>query len=354
MIVFFERKFPTLKLLLAVILISIGQPAFAQSTSIPNSISFIPIFQPIDVTADSNYIFVIHNTCSLGKNYQHGIGSESYCPGFTSMYCFGNYQSEVLSIDKSGEENVIASLPSPFDCYQKDHIAIASGLGGFQKDRLYIAQGSWSGTNIWSTNIHGSGMTLFKADNHPLGSDVHITFDTTGTFGYAMIISGGNEVWKITSEGKSSLLAEIPIRGHHGGEGIGGVAVAPLDFGQYGGDLLVPDSGTGNIFAISPNLTLQKITFKSGASEIIFVPPNTCTFGNRETTFLSSYASDNDGSVVMYPERDFAGLGGDALIADQYNPSLVILTSNNNTLTIKEFQSNIDTQFLEGSGFVQC
>jgi len=331
-----------------------NQTALAETSS--NLISLIGIFQPIDVAADSGHLFVLHRTCSPPGNYLYsqGMAGTFYCPGFTAIYCNSiNFQSEILSINNSGSTNIIASIPSPFGCGQKDHIAISSGLGGFPKGYLFISQGTWGRVNIWKLSYNGNSISLFNSSIPPLGSDVDITFDTTGTFGYDMIVTGGTQVWKIDSSGKASQIAVVPIRVHKGGS-FGGAMVASPSFGRYGGYILVPDQGTGNIFTISPQNEVNKIGSWPGASEILFIPQKICTFGKHDTMFLSSHATDTGGSIVMYPKTYFENLYGSALITNQYNPSIALMTPNTDGLVIKQFQSNINTQFLEGSTFVSC
>jgi hypothetical protein len=334
----------------------LNQSVFADTSTNLNTVSLIGIFQPIDVAADKEHLFVLHRTCSTPGNYQYnqGMSGTFYCPGFTAIYCNSiDFQSEILSISDSGNTNIIASIPSPFNCMQKDHIAISSGMGGFPKGYLFVSQGTWGRVNIWKISYDGKSTSLFNSSIPPLGPDVDVTFDTSGTFGYDMIITGGNQIWKIDSKGNSSPITHVPIRVHKGGS-FGGAVVAPSSFGSYGGYILVPDQGTGNIFAISPQNTISKIGLWLGASEILFIPQNMCTFGKHNATFLSSHASDTDGSIVLYPKTNFENFSGGALITNQYNPSIALMTINTNGVSIKQYQSNINTQFLEGSTFVNC
>lgn len=275
------------------------------------------------------------------------------CPGFTAIYCNSiNFQSEILSIDSYGRANTLASLPDPFGCIQKDHLAISPDVGGFPTGYIFVAQGAWGGVNIWKISFDGSSVRQFPTNLPPLGQSTYITFDTTGSFDHDMIVASGSSVWKIDSNGKASQLAEIPVRGHD--NSMGGPVVAPEGFGPYGGDILVPDPNTGNIFAISSQGAVNKIGSWPGASQILFVPDNSCTFGKNNVVFLSSYFTDTGGSIAMYPKEDFSGVAGSALITNQYNPSIGLMTQNNDSITVKQLQSNIDTEFIEGSSFVTC
>lgn len=341
---------------MSTMLLFFSQSASAEPSALSSTISLTSVFQPIDVAANSSHVFVIHRTCTLQGPYsytQDMTGAFS-CPGFTAYDCSSyDFQSEILSIDSSGTQTIVASLPAPFGCNQRDHLAISSGLGGFPTGYIYLAEGSWTGVNIWKISFDGSHNSLFKKNLPIFSSDVYITFDRTGSFGYDMIVAGGDEVWKVDSNAKSLQLAEIPIRTHRGNS-IGGAVVAPSSFGSYGGDVLVSDPSMGNIFAISPKNTLSKIGQWPGASEILFVPQEMCSFGKQDSVFLSSFASDTDGAIAMYPETDFVGLAGNALITNQYNPSIGLMKATANGIMTKEFQSSIDTQLLEGSTFVLC
>lgn len=349
---FRKKLLPSAVISIILVLFS-SQLASAEQSGL-KTVSLIPIYQPIDVAADTAHVFVIHRTCELQGPYMSSLymtGIQT-CPGFTAYDCSSyDFQSEILSIDSSGTQRV-ASLQAPFGCQQRDHLVISSGLGGFPTGYIYLAQGTWGQVNIWKISFDGT-TSLFETNLPPLGPDVHITFDRTGSFGYDMIVAGGDQVWKINSSGKSSQLAEIPIR-EKGDDSIGNPIVAPSSFGAYGGNILVPDPGTGNIFAISPQNEVSKIGLWQGASEILFVPQPLCSFGSQGTVFLSSLASDTGGSIAMYPKTEFANLGASALLTNQYNPSMGLMAATANGTLIKEFQSSIDTQLLEGSTFVLC
>lgn len=310
------------------------------------------VFQPTDVAANPSHLFVIHHLCAaLGGIPVPGTGA---CPGLTSLYCNSDHsESGILAIDGQGHEKTIAVIHDPFGCMQRDHRALSSGLGGFPAGYLYAVQGDWAGVRITRMSPDGSYQTSIPNKIPPLGRDVHITFDGTGSFGHKMIISGGSWIWEVGPDGEASPASEVPERGGRG-QGVGAPAVAPYSFGPYGGDLIVPDPGTGSIYAISPNRTVTKIGAWPGASEILFVPTTRCTFGSSGAFLLSSHASDTGGSVVRYPLSDFAGLAGSALVASQFHPSLVIIAVQNGTLKFSQFRQEIDAQFLEGSSFATC
>lgn len=77
-----------------------------------------------------------------------------------------------------------------------------------------------------------------------------IAFDTTGHFGGALLVT--------INAGQHTTVVAI---GCHGAERIitrvaprveGGIAVAPLSFGRFAGDLIASSEATGNVFAVTP------------------------------------------------------------------------------------------------------
>src|SRR5205823_5183932 len=61
----------------------------------------------------------------------------------------------------------------------------------------------------------------------------------------------------------------------------GGIAVAPRDFGTFGGELIAPDEGNGSIYAVSPRGHLRTVAASGvpaggdiGVESAGFVPPS--------------------------------------------------------------------------------
>src|SRR5204863_9222807 len=72
-----------------------------------------------------------------------------------------------------------------------------------------------------------------------------------GRFGHRLLVTaaaaqGGTTVYAIDCAGHASTIAthQPPVEG--------GLVVAPLSFGAFGGDLIAPDEKTGNLWAFDP------------------------------------------------------------------------------------------------------
>src|SRR5260370_40420752 len=86
-----------------------------------------------------------------------------------------------------------------------------------------------------------------------------IAFDTTGSFGFRLLVSG-------PSKGKT-VIAAIDCKGvvafitQTAPTFEGGLAVAPAGFGPYAGDLMAPDELSGPIYASAPDATSSAAGF---------------------------------------------------------------------------------------------
>lgn len=81
------------------------------------------------------------------------------------------------------------------------------------------------------------------------GFEDGIAFDTSGRFGHRLLVTathrGRAAVYAIDCPGRVQTITHTapPVEG--------GIAVAPLGFGRFGGQLVAPDEHNGNIYAIS-------------------------------------------------------------------------------------------------------
>ena len=105
---------------------------------------------------------------------------------------------------------------------------------------------------------HGNGVTLITAQGAVRkfaslphrGLENGITFDQAGRFGHRLLVttgmSGRTVVTAVDCRGRIQVLTRRAPRAE------GGIAVAPDAFGRFGGDLIVPDELSGNIYALTP------------------------------------------------------------------------------------------------------
>jgi hypothetical protein len=87
--------------------------------------------------------------------------------------------------------------------------------------------------------------------NLPAGVPEGITFDRVGRFGHRLLVA--------ERIGVTTTVFGIDCLGHlrafaRGAPGVeGGMRVAPRSFGRFGGQLIMPDELTGNVYAAAPN-----------------------------------------------------------------------------------------------------
>jgi hypothetical protein len=111
-----------------------------------------------------------------------------------------------------------------------------------------------------------------------------IAFDTTGRFGDSLIVAGEREgattVVTIDCRGRVTTVTDTapPFEG--------GLAVAPLGFEPYGGDLIGADELTGQIWAIAPDGSATLVAVPNlptggdtGVESLGFVPPGFISAG---------------------------------------------------------------------------
>jgi len=268
---------------------------------------------------------------------------------------------EILSIDDLGHVTLFATLPDRVstDLPSEELIAISPGLGGFPAGFVYVTQGK----NIMQVSPSGSSVTLFATIPSLPPSHNGITFDHVGTFGYDMIVTAGTsahttgasgEIWRVNSAGVATLIATVPgcptpitcpI--------LEGVEVAPLSFAPYGGQIIVTSENTGEVLAVSASGVVTPITTLPawGPEDVRFIPSDPCNFGRSGGMFFDSLYDAN--AVWKFPQSDFVGLGGSALIPDEYTHTIRLLTSTGGGITVTTFQTGLPG-LQEGSTIVDC
>src|SRR5258708_977019 len=169
-----------------------------------------------------------------------------------------------------------------------------AGEGGGAESYMTVSPGhevtgagcSFAPDDVFVLRLHAPvGITRVDAQGHAspfatvtgVDSLGGIAFDTTGSFGYRLLVSG-------PSSGKT-VIATIDCKGAAqfvtptGPPLEGGLAVAPSGFCPYGGDLMAPDELTGKIYAIAPDGTVAVAAVSGlpvggdiGVESVAFVP----------------------------------------------------------------------------------
>lgn len=168
----------------------------------------------------------------------------------------------------------------------------------------------------------GPGVTAVDArgESHPFATlpsgslEDGIAFDTTGRFGHRLLVTATKgsrtSVYAIDCRGSVSTITATAPKLE------GGIAVAPVGFGRFAGDLVGPDENSGRIWAISPSGRSSLIASSGlarggdvGVESAGFVPPG---FGRTSSALVADRRT---------PGNPHAGddavlrIGGSALMA---------------------------------------
>lgn len=128
------------------------------------------------------------------------------------------------------------------------------------------------------TRVDGSGQARPFAAVTGVESLNGIAFDTTGRFGFRLLVSGPikgrTAVVSIDCQGRAQMVTNMaPVLE-------GGLAVAPAGFGAFAGALIAPDELSGRIYAITPDGAVRTVATSGlatggdiGVESVGFVPP---------------------------------------------------------------------------------
>ena len=237
---------------------------------------------------------------------------------------------------------------------------------------MYVTQGK----NIIKVSPDGSSVTLFTTIPSLPSSHNGITFDHVGTFGYDMIVTAGTgypqspthvtgasgEVWRVNSAGVATLVATVPGCPGSTCPILEGVEVAPLGFAPTV-EIITTSENTFDVWAISASGVVTKIyTWPGGYPEDIrFIPDHPCNFGRSGGMYFDTIFSVTPGasSIWKFPETDFVGLAGSALLTSEYlglggvaSTSIRLLTSTGGIIVVTPFATDMGQ--IEGSTIVDC
>jgi len=160
-----------------------------------------------------------------------------------------------------------------------------------------------------------------------------ITFDNVGRFGHRLLVTAtahsGTTVFGIDCAGRVTMITS------HAPRLEGGITVAPLSFGSFGGDLIAPDEKTGRVWAIDP---------AGRASLIARSPlPSGADIGTESTAFVpagfgrnwAAYVADRGTPGNRHPgTNSILRLPGSGLTRARVRSGDLIVTSEGGAQTI--------------------
>jgi hypothetical protein len=222
-------------------------------------------------------------------------------------------------LDPAGTLTAFAAGPGGYAAKDgpESYIAFSSGWHvaaagcDFPADTLYVLRLK---APLGVDRVDSRGQTSGFADVPGVDSLNGITFDSAGSFGHRLLVTGPRAgrtvVDAIDCRGVITTLTDSapPVEG--------GIAVAPAGFGSHGGHLIAPDEGSGRVFAIAPDGT-SSILVESGlpaggdigVESLGFVPPGFAAGGQ-------AYLADRVSPGNAHPGTDSVlRLGSEALVA---------------------------------------
>jgi hypothetical protein len=147
--------------------------------------------------------------------------------------------------------------PEPFSAYVTDpapepYVTMTAeeqvdGAGcAFHRDTVYALEPTGK-LGVIGIDAAGQVTRLVDLPATPYG----IAFDTVGRFGHRLLVTvgvrGGTNLFAIDCAGHLITIAMNAPAVE------GGIQVAPMSFGAFGGDLIAPDEKTGDIWAFGPD-----------------------------------------------------------------------------------------------------
>jgi hypothetical protein len=356
-------------------------------------------------------LLIVGNASAYGGNYgshSDGTGTGEYAfaniPGVTSLavsptQLFATTSTnctQVLSVSSSGVVSLYAVLPIPVSKCGEGSIALAPPCWGtvssspgnwanWGNDKQGYcndnsgSKGSWGsdqgpyhgnkgayGNNqqsqgpcgcknqkeandtLWDVQegqlfeiSHGGSTVTLFATFSKTGSDMGLTYDSVGAFGHDLIVSGSSgRVWTVDQSGGVTLVANLKTH-------IEGPAVAPWDFGTYGGNVLVAGTPKDTVFAIEPNGTFSALATWPNAESVAFPSDCGCGFGATPAVFF--VANVTSGSIEAFPASYFSTLWGVGFVDGERNGGIGSFDAAGATTTLATH-----TKHLEQIAFVQC
>lgn len=250
-------------------------------TKAGNPVLFCPMDDPIAVAASADRILVM-----------------TFCDN----------PRQIKQIDSAGNTTVFATLPPREPGCLEDDLHFSSGMGAWAPGYVYATQGTY----IYRISPDGTSVSQFAMIPTAVSG---LVFDKIGSFGYDMLVTGGYAVYRVTPAGTVTQVGYFVER-------VNGPDVAPMTFGPYAGYLFV-GSSTGGVMAMAPTGGSGVVVPFATAGRVHFVPDN---LGALDGTGLSFFTAIRPGGIMAYPQTDFAGLAGSALVASQTGLGIELLS----------------------------
>jgi len=330
------------------------------------------------ITAAADTPPAIITATSTGNNGAAPIGIAATTSEllFSQPFCAGQQSRGIYGLNiAAGTSTLVSTIPELGPC-SENYFTISLGLGGFTAGDTFAT--GVSTTNINNEEVFKNGSVKFIDGIPSSKNHASVTFDTTGTFGFDLIVTAEGSVTGYDSAGAAKFTYLAPAN-----YVLEGATVVPLTDAACPGCLYITaelasnvDSpnpvGFGAIFFVTPgtpsgsSITLLSLTPGAEPEGLVFVDHNlSCSVpgasGAPYSYFVSGYATGSqidtsnstNGAILAYTPAQLAPYAGQFLVPDEGSlnePGKIYAFSNSGAFTV----FSTTAYQLEGGTILQC
>ena len=258
----------------------------------------------------------------------------------------------------------------------ENYLIISPGLPGFPAGSVYTTNPISTSADevlVTSAGAPGSPGVFVASVGDSAPGHAGITFDTVGTFGYALIVTTPTAIYGFNSSGAQTFKYPVTASGVL----LESATVAPQ---SLSGGLVCPgclyvtsttSSGSGSVFTIHPGTpdgTALGTAIASTPGEpegILFIPQTSCTLtGTNLSYFVSGYSKteidkspSTSGALLGFTAGQLTSFAGMALVPIETGPGSTggsIQVFNPVTATFSSTPFSTTSYQLEGASIVAC
>jgi len=252
--------------------------------------------------------------------------------------------THLLNVSLDGRR-VVPFAPG-FSATKEVYFAVSQGNAGFPEGYLYAS----AGRSIFEFTPTGSSWRVFSSP--PGASRIsYLAFDTVGTWGHALFaLDDDGLLWSITSDGAAKVLENFSNFGQGQQLKPEGIAVAPLSFGSFGGQLIITLQAADRVLAIPSNDTGNVATIARLPGEeperVLVIPP-------ESDLYVASWVT---GMTYMMPAADLSRYVGSLVVITEGElepfSSFTVLQATGENVTETRVGTVPGSPHLEGAAFV--
>jgi hypothetical protein len=250
------------------------------------------------------------------------------------VYATTDYNcTQVWAVTPWHQVQLYASLPIPVSKCGEGAIAMGPAPCGCESWVVYVIQeGQVFEVSNWPTTV----TLIATVTTSHVQQDWGMSYDQVGTFHHDLIVGGAaqGDIWLVNiTTGNVTFFTSLNT--HQ----IEALPVAPMGFGSYGGDIIVPIQLLNEVVAVSPTGVVSPIVGYSQAEGVAF--PTSCSVGLL-------VANQTAGGIDLYPKGELSGLlSGYAFVNGEGDRGIAAFTASGSLTVIA-----VQTYHLEQIAFL--